>query len=840
MEEQAPLASPGQCSTTRADSETSTAAVYFGMPGAGSSLDQQMGWIRQKVETLEDQVHVACRGRREAEQRALRQLSEQVDRLWQELADERRDRQVEANEERLQRVAEVADIRDGIIRNSKVQARHDHPYQDGDEPPALETFVEEPEGSDEPEDEHAPELTAVEEEEEDGSCTKSSGGGRRRDTMGSVASSEARSLLSATRHAEAQLKRAAADARRAEGMVRREVARAVAEARAYLEENSQHQQELWAARRGVAASGSQQGSSSASVECLGLRLDSLEMHLRARLEATERGIDSIQRTIDNAQNMPAQVESLIQDEIEHVRGEVQAALDKERRHAQGRAQAFARDLSAEIERSVIDQAVIEIRAEVQSSLNLMREELLRARSDEASRQNMRISALSERMASLETLSSRTRAPDDGSSTGESSHVPSAPGSLNPDPAPALALQQFGESVAQLESTIGGLLRRSDEHKSEVQADTQRLKKEVDEISKRLSRFTTADLADLQQRFEMVEGKVAGLEGASAASGSGAARLREAKVMDEHSELAKSTRRFVADFLMRLTSDDPAALQLLRAEMPEIAQALDERRARSASLRAGERKRSPELRTAATATSAVVGPGYVASPPGHSTPSWSSPPQQQRGAGSSTVPPAGAAPPHGSFPAQLQRRLPEPSASPPVPAGTVYGGSTAQHQQEAVLQPAWSAGMQHPAAPLPGQPYSTVQRSWSVPMLRAVQEKSAMNATVKVMPPGSQAPVASCATTATPTGSSQSGVTSASYGGSSLVAPSSSTAPAAGGPQLRPSSLSRHVSPKRQPAPQSSSASRPQQKPTDSPYMRYRPVKLQGSSVTLPGHPVVRR
>lgn len=376
----------------------------------------------------------------------------------------------------------------------------------------------------------------------------------------------------------------------------------------------------------------------------------------------------------------------------------------------------------------------------------------------------------------------------------------------------------------------------------MQADTQRLKKEVDDVSRRLSRFTISDYAELQQRFEMVEDKLACLQGASEPSAGAASRPRGAKVINEQSELTTSTKRFVADLFMRFTSDDPAALQSLRAEMPEFAQALDERRSRSKD----QRNRSQEPRNpAGAAHAAMVGPGYVASPPpgGHGTPSWSAPPQQQQcSAGSSMVPPGALALPQGSnFAAQLQQRrqqLPEPSASPPVPAAAYIAGSGAA-QEAGGLQPAWAAQQQSPA-PMLGQPYGTVQRSWSVPMLRAVADSSAMNTSVKVMPPGSQVPVASCATTVTPTGSSQSGVTSTSHGGSSLVAPSSIAAPP--GTQLRPSSVSRAaVSPQRQqPVPQSSSASRPQQKPTDSPYMRYRPIKLQGSAVTLPGHPVVRR
>jgi len=776
------------------------------LPG-GNSLEQQMLWLRQKVGSLEDQLQIARRDRTEAEHRAYR-LNEQMDRLWQEIADERRERQVEANEERMMRLSETAEIRNDI---SRVKPRLREFSNDAS---CLETFVEEPE---EPEDD-APELTALN-DEEDG---KTRGQSRISDAASSGGISEA--TLAAARHAEAQLKRAAADARRAEAMVRREVARSVAEARSFLEDSGQQQQDFWAARQKAAektgghSEDDKTGRSEASIDCLTLRLDSLEYHVRARLEAAE----AIQNSIDDIQNMPAQVGRLIREEIEELRKEFEVAMTEERARAQARVQVMARDLMREIERSIVDQAVAEVRAEVavaaRNETGMLREELSRARSDEASRQGMRIHALEERISSLENMSSRTKMGEEIVTPGGGSTAVSRAGSLLPDPAPAVALQQFGESVAQLESTIGGLLRKSNEQRTEYQADSLKFRKEMDEINIRMSHLSTGDVGELQQRLSTLEDRLRRSDArpwreAEVSSGDEGLKCRLARLeeaLEKQSSYLKTSKSCVAEVMHRLSSVDPDAARRVVALYPEVA-AKPERQAGVARASSEE----PPLRYGIAAGVPLQG-GSMGQLPvaGYGTPCRSS----NSGNGGSMVLPPG----QGS--SVVQRRPGEPVPSPGVPnnQGNVQ-------VEPLVLQAAsWNQATGSSAGRAPSQATS-VQRSWSVPMARGVPPDNSANATVKVMPPGLMGSTAVAPGKALPSPVQSQTATPFSQ---SLAAPAASATSL----QLRPRAVSpQHASPMIQ-----SSIRSPQQKPTDSPYMRYRAVKLQASSSNLPGRPVAPR
>jgi len=785
------MTSPGQCSTIVGDQSQREA-----FPG-GTSLEQQMTCLFHKTSSLEDQLRMTRRDRTEAEHRNFR-LNEQMDRLWQEIQDERRERQVEANEERMTRQAEAAELRNNISRPKPRLLE----FKDG---AGLETFVEEP---DEPEDEQAPELTALN-GEEDGKARQQS---RVSDAASSACVSEA--SLAAARHAEAQLKRAAADARRAEAMVRREVTRSLAEARTFLEDSSQQRQDIWAAKQKAAeraASGNTEDtknrSAQVSVECLSLRLDSLEMHVRARLEAAE----SIQNSIDDIQNMPAQVGRLISAEIEGLRKEFEVAMTEERARGQNRAQAMVRDLMREIERSIVDQAVAEVRSEVseaaQSGTSLLREELSRSRSDEASRQGMRIHALEERISSLECMSSRTRIGEEiGSAGSTSNHADS----FVPDQAPAVALQQFGESVAQLESTIGGLLRKTNEQRTEYQADILKLRRDMEENSRRVSHLSAFDVGELEQRLAGFEDRLRRSnpwrETAEVASSRGdglalrVVRLEQA--LEQQSSYVRTSKICVAEVLHRLSCADPDAAKQVAALYPEIA-TKDAERAGSA---ARDRAASEELAPAKSITIRAHSQGgsMVQLPTGYGTPSGGS-------HGGSMALPAG----HSN---SLQRRLAEPVASPGAPNYPVP-------VESAVMQSSsWSQAVTGGGGRTPSQP-PNVQRSWSVPMARSAPSDHSVSATVKVVPPHLGATGKPAASSPVSPVQSQRSVTPFSQ---SLAAPSVSSL------QLRP----RAASPQ-QPAHmvQSNIRAGPgsaQQKPTDSPYMRYRTVKLPVSSSNLPG------
>eukprot|EP00439_Symbiodinium_sp_Y106_P044976 s2184_g5.t1 len=94
------------------------------------------------------------------------------------------------------------------------------------------------------------------------------------------------------------------------------------------------------------------------------------------------------------------------DETEDTGGlEVLEALQHERDHAHGAGQVLARTLSSEIARSVADQAIGEVRAEIIANIaaeaKLLREEFARSRSDEAYRQTLRIHGAEERISALE-------------------------------------------------------------------------------------------------------------------------------------------------------------------------------------------------------------------------------------------------------------------------------------------------------------------------------------------------------------------------------------------------------------------------------------------------------
>eukprot|EP00913_Durusdinium_trenchii_P011854 g11133.t1 len=241
-------------------------------------------------------------------------------------------------------------------------------------------------------------------------------------------------LVSELKHAEAQLRRVVADARRAEQTVRREVGRVLADARAYLEDTGHQQQEFWAARQRAHVA-----------ECLTKRVDSLEMTFGARLEANERGFDSVQASLEN--------------------------LESQRMD----------DLVGELEQKVLKKALSEIRGELAAAVNSeaqkLRQDAQRQRSDEVYCQSLRLHALEERFSVLDQ--------------------PSAVG------CGARSEGHEADQEGPGKETLGGLTPRN-ESNSEVRSEMLKMKKELEEFFRRKSDASAADLADLDQRFTLVE------------------------------------------------------------------------------------------------------------------------------------------------------------------------------------------------------------------------------------------------------------------------------------------------------------------------------------------------
>lgn len=400
-----------------------------------------------KLQALEEEFLMARRDRGDFDVRINRN-SEQMDRLWQDFANERRERQVEVNEERMLRVAEMAELRERIDKLSKVA----HFEPEGNclnDPPVLETYIEETQ-----EDQNgAPELTA------DGQGSK---------------------LVFDAKHAEAQLRRLVADAKRAEAMVRREVGRAIADARTYLEDTGHQQQEFWAARQRMAACriGNADTTNPKMSEALSLHLDS-EIKTRTRLEAMERGFNSVQKCVENLQSLPQQMEAYVNQEIEQVRTELKESLEERQKK---------RRLS-ELEHSAVKQAIAEVRFDVvslfQKEVKTLREEFGRARSDEAYRQSLRIHEVEERISAMEKCHVSTSSGDEAKS----------------------AFEGLKEGTGECSSALRTLRTENMQAKVEVRAEMQKMKQELDAVARRVADTSVANLADLDQRFNHVEEKL---------------------------------------------------------------------------------------------------------------------------------------------------------------------------------------------------------------------------------------------------------------------------------------------------------------------------------------------
>ncbi|CAL1145540.1 unnamed protein product [Cladocopium goreaui] len=294
--------------------------------------------------------------------------------------------------------------------------------------------------------------------------------------LGPVAFATVYKLLDPT----AQLRRLVADAKRAEAMVRREVGRAIADARTYLEDTGHQQQEFWAARQRMAACriGNADTTNPKMSEALSLHLDS-EIKTRTRLEAMERGFNSVQKCVENLQSLPQQMEAYVNQEIEQVRTELKESLEERQKK---------RRLS-EVEHSAVKQAIAEVRFDVvslfQKEVKTLREEFGRARSDEAYRQSLRIHEVEERISAMEKCHVSTSSGDEAKS----------------------AFEGLKEGTGECSSALRTLRTENMQAKVEVRAEMQKMKQELDAVARRVADTSVANLADLDQRFNHVEEKL---------------------------------------------------------------------------------------------------------------------------------------------------------------------------------------------------------------------------------------------------------------------------------------------------------------------------------------------
>lgn len=220
----------------------------------------------------------------------------------------------------------------------------------------------------------------------------------------------------------------------------------------------------------------------AAVELLGVRLAALELHHNARLETVE---DMVKNRCDLLQDMVCQG-------FDTLRVEWQEALDTGRANfAQTMVQAF----SEELQLSIVSQAVSEVRSEifsiVHSEVSRFEERLTDACADIV-RQEGQLASLNEHFHTLAELQPAT---DSGAVTLEEK---------DPDLPPAQALQQFGDSIVQLESTIGGLLRSIHDSRAESLRDGAMLRRDLEEVNKKLQQLICSDIADVQERLRVVE------------------------------------------------------------------------------------------------------------------------------------------------------------------------------------------------------------------------------------------------------------------------------------------------------------------------------------------------
>jgi len=470
-----------------------TAAV-----SAEPAAQGQFGLVLQRVSCLEEELAQVQYERVEADRRHAR-VTEQLSRLSQELAESRR-----AGAAALDPAAER---RQGCRGPLGGGARHALPPLPLSSPKVAEACAEEPEDEMQPELPPAPKV------------------GREN----SQANLNGSALAASIRQAEAQLRRATADARRTEASVRCEIGHAVAEARAFLHsEWGRHRVGLTPHTSGEDASGvppheasvdsSTQApslSSAATVECLGVRLEALEVHVRARMESVEEMVggvggrcDALAAALSRLGARPLEAESLIRRGLDSARAEWRAALEGERRRATDREQVLARALGSEIEASVVQQAVAEVRAEVRASARSEMKDL----NEQCAHHGKVLEALQAQRLMTPPLNTPTGGSSSASTT---STLPADPVSLaisttydltKPQQG-ALVLQQLGQSVVQLECSITSLLRSSTaavDARSEQQKETAALRRDAEELKTEVKRLGGTVLPALHAQVDSLQ------------------------------------------------------------------------------------------------------------------------------------------------------------------------------------------------------------------------------------------------------------------------------------------------------------------------------------------------
>jgi len=229
-----------------------------------------------------------------------------------------------------------------------------------------------------------------------------------------------------------------------------------------------------------------------TAQCFGLRLDAFEVHVRARLEAVEDFMsgrnESLQSLLHQLKRTQEEVEALVRRDHEDLRAEWRAALEEEQKRGTERAQALGRTLGKELERSILSEAVTDLRADTSA---VVRKEVAALRAD-----------LERRFEGV--LAMKTNDPNEAKSRDS---TPTASALHSADKPRELVLQQFGESVIHLEGTINNLLQNCEESRAEGAS----LRSDLEELRKKLQHLSSVELPDLSERLVVVQAQVTELQ-----------------------------------------------------------------------------------------------------------------------------------------------------------------------------------------------------------------------------------------------------------------------------------------------------------------------------------------
>lgn len=424
---------------------------------AGADGNSQLSSVLDRVAWLEEQFAGAQREESESAGRCAR-LTEQLERLWQELREERRQRQAAPLGE-CERLTQQT-FREGNENQNPIS---------GNQPEANK------------------------------------------------AAASALEAAAAARQAEAQLKLVTAEAHRVEVIVRSEIKSSISEARVFLEQDFAKHSTVHTTYGSVAGS---QHETVATTECIGVRLEALDLHFRARLEAVEDALSSrceaLSRTLEDRlcegrerlegalQEAKIATEATIASQIDVERVARTRAFEEERSRASERQQALAKAFGEEFEASVVSQALAEVRTAARA---VAREEAVTAAHDSVADIQRQVTELASR---IEETAPPTRASLSGPPTRLASvevpagEAPPASEAENNSADSAAVLRQFGESVMVLESNISNLLQSSAETRTEQKKEHAALQSEVELVRSQWLQLTSKEMPQIREHLQQLE------------------------------------------------------------------------------------------------------------------------------------------------------------------------------------------------------------------------------------------------------------------------------------------------------------------------------------------------